>query len=528
MTPAHRRASGPDRRGAPAQRQRGLAGAGAAVLRGRRRHGRRQGGRGRLGDGGRARSRARPSSGEPAEAQLTRILREANRRIYELAVSDDSHRGMGTTVTAAKVTGRRDQPRPRRRQPRLPPARRRARAAHARPLAGRRARAQRPDHARGGRAPPAALDHHARARPGARRPGRHLHARGPRRRPLPDLLRRPDEHDLRRRAGLDPALRGRRSTRPPTRSCARPTRAAARTTSRSCCSASATATTATSCRARTRRSPASSRRPRSTRRRSTRTTEPQPAAPQAPVESLDDMPPDATIVAPPRARARARAPPRRRRRARAQAAVKTLVVLAVLAGIGTGLYALSRQVYFLGTNDAGLVTLYRGVPYELPFGIDLYEQQYASGVPARRDPEHPPQAGARPRVARARRRRGPAAHARAGPAVGLMSARTRELFGLIPVSLLVAAGFAAVLATRSEDDQRRHAHLRGLLPRALRGRAPVHPRAAARRRPVPVPARRAARRGRARPDLPHRPGVRARAGAVVRGRAHLLLRRRSG
>ncbi|MBA3261022.1 MAG: Stp1/IreP family PP2C-type Ser/Thr phosphatase, partial [Thermoleophilaceae bacterium] len=44
-------------------------------------------------------------SGEPAEAQLSRILREANRRIYGLAVSDDSHRGMGTTVTAAKVTG---------------------------------------------------------------------------------------------------------------------------------------------------------------------------------------------------------------------------------------------------------------------------------------------------------------------------------------------------------------------------------------------------------------------------------------
>ena len=27
--------------------------------------------------------------GEPAEAQLTRIAREANRRIYELAVSDE-------------------------------------------------------------------------------------------------------------------------------------------------------------------------------------------------------------------------------------------------------------------------------------------------------------------------------------------------------------------------------------------------------------------------------------------------------
>ena len=32
-----------------------------------------------------------------------------------------------------------------------------------------------------------------------------------------------------------------------------------------------------------------------------------------------------------------------------------------------------------------------------------------------------------------------------------MTARTRELFGLLPVSLLVAAGFAAVLATRSEN-----------------------------------------------------------------------------
>ena len=32
-----------------------------------------------------------------------------------------------------------------------------------------------------------------------------------------------------------------------------------------------------------------------------------------------------------------------------------------------------------------------------------------------------------------------------------MSARTRELFGLLPVSLLVAAGFAAVLTTRSAD-----------------------------------------------------------------------------
>ena len=46
----------------------------------------------------------------------------------------------------------------------------------------------------------------------------------------------------------------------------------------------------------------------------------------------------------------------------------------------------SRQVYFVGTNDGGLVTLYRGMPYDLPLGINLYQQEYASAVPARRDP----------------------------------------------------------------------------------------------------------------------------------------------
>ncbi|MGH2824999.1 MAG: hypothetical protein ACRDLY_18665, partial [Thermoleophilaceae bacterium] len=79
--------------------------------------------------------------------------------------------------------------------------------------------------------------------------------------------------------------------------------------------------------------------------------------------------------------------PRRRRRVRLRTVVKGLVVLAVLAGVVTGLYVLSRQVYFIGTNDAGLVTLYRGVPYELPFDVQLYEEEYPSGVPARAIPD---------------------------------------------------------------------------------------------------------------------------------------------
>jgi len=60
--------------------------------------------------------------------------------------------------------------------------------------------------------------------------------------------------------------------------------------------------------------------------------------------------------------------------------------LIVLAAVIGGLYVASRQVYFVGTNDGGLVTVYRGIPYELPFGIDLYQQEYASGMPARAIP----------------------------------------------------------------------------------------------------------------------------------------------
>ena len=105
------------------------------------------------------------------------------------------------------------------------------------------------------------------------------------------------------------------------------------------------------------------------------------------VKDLDDAPPDATVVVAARQRPKpAPAPAPRRRRGRLKRVLKGLFVLVLLGAVVGGLYALSRQVYFIGTNDAGLVTLYRGVPYELPFGIDLYEEEYASGVPARAIP----------------------------------------------------------------------------------------------------------------------------------------------
>jgi len=98
--------------------------------------------------------------------------------------------------------------------------------------------------------------------------------------------------------------------------------------------------------------------------------------------------PDATMIhrrADPIEPRQAPAPAARRRR-RFGAGLRVLLGLVLIAAVVAGLYVASRQVYFVGTNDGGLVTVYRGVPYELPFGIDLYQQDYASGMPARAIP----------------------------------------------------------------------------------------------------------------------------------------------
>jgi protein phosphatase len=60
-------------------------------------------------------------------------------------------------------------------------------------------------------------------------------------------------------------------------------------------------------------------------------------------------------------------------------------VVAVL--IVAGAWRASRAVFFVGTDNAGVVTVYRGLPYELPFGIDAYEQWFQSGVPITSVPE---------------------------------------------------------------------------------------------------------------------------------------------
>jgi serine/threonine protein phosphatase PrpC len=321
-------------------------------------------------------------SDEPAEAQLARILREANRRIYDLAVADESHRGMGTTLTAAKVTG--DE----------------ISLGH---VGDSRAYRMRDgeleqltkDHSlvaeleRSGQITAEAAEHH---------PQRSIITRALG--PEPDvevdtytLTGRDGDRFLLCSDGLTSMISDEeigailRSAESLDAAADALVRAANQSGGKDNITVvlfrvgpaaddgaiGEDETIAGQVSAAEVQAAAALDEP----------TEPHPG----PRTALAGVPPDATAVAPPeKTRPRRGAPPRRRRFG-LRGFVKTLFVLAVLAGIVTGLYALSRQVYFVGTNDAGLVTLYRGIPYELPFGLELYEEQYPSGVPARAIPD---------------------------------------------------------------------------------------------------------------------------------------------
>ncbi len=58
------------------------------------------------------------------------------------------------------------------------------------------------------------------------------------------------------------------------------------------------------------------------------------------------------------------------------------IAVVVVALLAAGAYLALQSVYFIGTNQRGLVTMFRGVPYELPAGIKLYSSDYVSGVSA--------------------------------------------------------------------------------------------------------------------------------------------------
>ncbi|HEV7772006.1 MAG TPA: Stp1/IreP family PP2C-type Ser/Thr phosphatase [Conexibacter sp.] len=60
----------------------------------------------------------------------------------------------------------------------------------------------------------------------------------------------------------------------------------------------------------------------------------------------------------------------------------TAATVIVLGALGIAGWLATRAVFFVSTNDSGMVTVYRGLPWDLPAGIHLYENYYVSGVPA--------------------------------------------------------------------------------------------------------------------------------------------------
>ena len=90
------------------------------------------------------------------------------------------------------------------------------------------------------------------------------------------------------------------------------------------------------------------------------------------------LPATPVVVRRPRSPDSAPTIPRRRRRG----VLPALIVLAVLGVLTGGGYIAAQSVFFVGTNSRGLVTMYRGLPYKLPGGINLYSTYYVSGVGA--------------------------------------------------------------------------------------------------------------------------------------------------
>jgi PPM family protein phosphatase len=313
-----------------------------------------------------------PAAAQQAEAQLTQLLREANRRIYDLALTDEAHRGMGTTLTAAKVQG--DE----------------ISLGH---VGDSRAYLMRDrelsqltrDHSlvaeleRSGQITPEAAEHH---------PQRSIITRALG--PEPDV-----EVDTYTLAGRDgdlfllcsdglTSMISDDEVSAILRSAADLDSAAEALIRAANQSGGKDNITVVMFRLAEEESGADGALP----------GDEETIAGQLTADDVTTAarPAEASAAPAPASQARAaEAPARRpagrsRRRGRARVALKVMVGLALVAAAITGLYALSRQVYFVGTNDAGLVTVYKGVPYDLPLGLNLYTEDYASGMPARAIP----------------------------------------------------------------------------------------------------------------------------------------------
>jgi PPM family protein phosphatase len=74
--------------------------------------------------------------------------------------------------------------------------------------------------------------------------------------------------------------------------------------------------------------------------------------------------------------------PRRRRGLRRLFSPGKLIAFGSLVGLLAAFWLATRQVYFVGVDESrgNVVTLYHGLPYDLPLGIELYSPVRHSGV----------------------------------------------------------------------------------------------------------------------------------------------------
>ncbi len=153
--------------------------------------------------------------------------------------------------------------------------------------------------------------------------------------------------------------------------------------------------------------------------------------------------------------------PRRRLRIRhAGALAFTLVVLGLL---GAGAYLALQSVYFIGTNNRGLVTMFEGLPYRLPGNLDLYSSSYVSGVERLDAQPRTTAHAARPLAALRRRRRRAGSQPRTGTARMRRAAVNRpilRLFGFVGAAVRAARrvhlaldGLRSLLAARKPAQQ---------------------------------------------------------------------------
>jgi hypothetical protein len=108
------------------------------------------------------------------------------------------------------------------------------------------------------------------------------------------------------------------------------------------------------------------------------TTPPAPPVPPARAEPsrVEPRQPRLPAAAAPATKGKRRSP--WRRRVTAGALVFLLIIVPIVIGISIAV----RSVYFVGTDNSGFVSVYQGLPYDLPAGIHLYREQFVSGVSA--------------------------------------------------------------------------------------------------------------------------------------------------